>query len=134
MSNDFEVGSIEYAKNVVGCDPFSQFLGIKVEEVKENYCKCSLVIEPYHLNGLERAHGSVLSAMCDQAMAVAANTHGKTALSLSISVNFVGAVFCDEELISEAVGVNIANKISHWRVEVKSNGKIVAFGDAAAYH
>ena len=134
MNNNFEPGSIEYAKNIIGCDPFATFLGIKVEHAEENYCKCSLVLEPHHLNALERIHGSVVCSMCDQVMAVAANTQGRRALSLSMSINFIGSALCGERIISEAVPVNISNKIIVWHVEVKSNDKVIASGNVTAYH
>ena len=134
MNNNFEIGSVEFARHVIGCDPVATLLGIKIEDAKENYCKCSLVIQPQHLNVVERVHGAIICAMCDQAMGVAANTQGRRALSLRLSINFIGSAVLGDKITAEAVAVNISNKISFWRVEVKLNDKIIASGDTTAYH
>jgi acyl-CoA thioesterase len=58
---------IEYAKEIVGRDPMAVFLGITVEEVRQGFARCSLVIKPDYLNALNRAHGVAVHAVSDQA-------------------------------------------------------------------
>jgi hypothetical protein len=66
---------IEYAKEIVGRDPMAVFLGITVEEVRQGFARCSLVIKPDYLNSIERmASQSMLFLI---RLAVAANMDKK---------------------------------------------------------
>ena len=78
-----------YARDVVGRDPFATHMGIDVDEVREGYARCSLTVLPQYLNAVERVHGGVVYALADQALAVASNSTGVAALSLSFTINYI---------------------------------------------
>lgn len=126
---------IEYAREVVGKDPWAVHLGIEVEEAREGYARCSVTVKPHYLNAVDRAHGALIYALADQAFAVACNSLGSMALALSVSIHYLSAAQDGEKIISEAKPINIARKISVWQLEVKgADGRLIASAQATAYH
>ena len=126
---------IYYATEVVAKDPMAQFLGITAEEVKHGYARCSITIKPQFLNSLERAHGTIIYALMDQALAVASNSTGYNAMSLNVSITYTASAIDGEKIFAEAVPVKIGNKVSVWKITVTGNDdKIIACGEGLAYH
>lgn len=126
---------VEYARTVVGRDPMATYLGVEVEEAREGYARCAITVKPEHLNAVERAHGAIIYAVADQAFAVACNSLGTMALALSVNINYIAGGLDGERIFAEAVPVNIARKISVWKIEVKgNNGRLIASCTGTAYH
>jgi acyl-CoA thioesterase len=126
---------VSYAKDVVAKDPMETFLGIETDEVFAGYARCSVTIKPDYLNAVERAHGAIIYAVLDQALAVAANSTGNIAVSLSINVNYISSAIDGEKIFAEAIPVNAGNKVSFWKLEVRGmSDKIIATGNGVAYH
>jgi acyl-CoA thioesterase len=113
----------------------AQFLGITAEEVKQGYARCSITIKPNYLNSVERAHGSIIYALMDQALAVASNSTGYMSVSLKASITYTAAAIDGEKIFAEAVPVKIGNKISVWKITITGNDdKIIAVGEGLTYH
>ncbi len=126
---------VSYARDVVGRDPFATYLGIEVEEVREGYARCSITVRPDFLNAVERAHGAVVYAVADQALAVAANSTGVMALALNVSMNYISAATDGERVFSEAEPANLGKKVSVWSITVRgSEDRLIAAGTGIAYH
>lgn len=126
---------VEYAREVVGRDPWAVHLGIEVEEATEGYSRCAVTVKPEYLNAVDRAHGALVYALADQAFAVACNSLGTMALALTVSINYLSAAKAGERIVSEAHPVNIARKISLWQIEVKgADGRLIATAQGTAYH
>ncbi|HOO72438.1 MAG TPA: hotdog fold thioesterase [Spirochaetota bacterium] len=126
---------LEYARDVVGRDPYASYLGIEVDEVREGYARCSLTIRPEYLNAVDRAHGAVIYALSDQAFAVACNSMGSLALAVNFSIHYIGPAFDGEKIFSEATPVNVSRKISVWNISVYgSQDRLIASGQGVAYH
>lgn len=126
---------IEYAREIVGKDPMATFLGIRVEEIRKHYARCSLTIRPEFLNAVERAHGIAVYSIIDQALAVASNSTGTLALALSVNVNYIAGALDGERIFAEAVPVNVSNRICVWRVDVRGNEeRLIASAEGITYH
>lgn len=126
---------VEYAREVVGKDPWALHLGIEVEEAREGYARCGLTVQPQYLNAVDRGHGALVYALADQAFAVACNSLGTMALALTVSINYLSAAQDGERIISEAKPINIARKISVWQLEVRgADGRLIATAQGTAYH
>jgi acyl-CoA thioesterase len=135
MTIVMEGESLRYARDVVAQDPMATFLGIQLKEIRRAYALLSLDIRPEYLNALGRAHGMIVSALVDQAAAVAANTTEYRALIAEIKVNFLDAVSPGDILTAEARAVDLRKSLSLWQVDVRdSSGKLVATGQAVGYH
>ena len=125
----------KYAREVVAGDPMASHLGIRLDEVRRSYARLSLDIRPEYLNALGRAHGMILSALVDQAAAVAANTGQDRALIVEIKVNFLDAVAPGDTVTAEARALDLKKSLSLWQVDVRdSSGKLVVTGQAVGYH
>lgn len=130
-----KVDSVEYAKNVVGNDPMASYLGIHVNEVREAYARCSIRVMPQHRNAVGRAHGAIVYALADQSFAVASNSTGVYAVGVNFNINYLSAALDGEEIVSVAVPLNIARKLSVWKVEVRgADDRLIASGEGVAYH
>lgn len=133
--SDYLNDPVGYAREIVGGDPMARFLGIEIDEVKSGYARCSVTIKPEYLNAVERAHGTIIFSVIDQALAVASNSTGMIAVSINISINFVSAAIDGEKIFAEAVPVNIGKKVSVWRIEVRgTSDKLIATAEGLAYH
>jgi acyl-CoA thioesterase len=126
---------VQYAKEVVAKDPMAAFLGIRLEEVRRAYSRLSVVINPEYLNAHNRAHGMILSAMIDQASAVAANSMEYDVLLVELKINYLAAATPGERITAEAKPVDIKKSLSLWTVDVRgASGTLVATGQALGYH
>lgn len=126
---------IEYARDVVGRDPFATFLGIEVEEVREGYGRVGITVKPEFMNAVERAHGGFIHALADQAFAVACNSTGVMAIAVNFSINYLSSAVDGEKLFAEAVPVNVGRKVSVWSIQVRgAEDKLIATGTGTAYH
>ncbi|MBO6184313.1 MAG: hotdog fold thioesterase [Chryseobacterium sp.] len=72
-------------------DYFSQWMNIKMIEVKENYCLLEMPIKKEMINGLKTVHGGVTFAFADSALAFSSNNSGDAAVALNCIINFTKA-------------------------------------------
>ena len=132
---DIVSNPVEYAREIVGKDPFATFLGIEVDEVRTAYARCSVTVKPEFMNAMERGHGALIHALADQAFAVACNSRGVMALALNFYINYISATTDGEKLFSEAMPVSIGKKVSVWKIEVRGSGdRLIASCTGTAYH
>jgi acyl-CoA thioesterase len=131
-----ENDAIRYARDVVGGDPMARHLGIEVLEVAENFARVALNVRPEYLNALDRAHGITVYALADQALAVAANSGGGSAMVLESKINFLNGVPAGARLVAEARPVERKRTIGLWNVEVRQEGTgvLVATCQGLTYH
>ncbi len=132
---DKKADPIRFATEVVGGDPFSRFLGIKVEKVKDSYAKLSLEIKPEYCNSERRSHGGALFALADEAFAVAANSRGYMAFGLEMKINYFQATGPGDRITAEATPIDIRKRVSLWNIELTDqNGCKIAVAHGMAYH
>lgn len=126
---------IKFAREIVARDPMASFLGIRLEEVRRAYALLSVEIKPEYLNAHNRAHGMILSAIIDQAAAVAANSMGSDVLLVELKINYLAAAARGERITAEAKPVDIKKSLSLWVVDVRgASGTLIATGQALGYH
>lgn len=85
-------------------NPFLDFLGIKLEEVKEGYARFRMPVRPEYLQGAKAMQGGLIVALADEAIAHAMMTQlspeeGLTTIELKS--NFLAGV-SDGDLIATA--------------------------------
>jgi len=134
MSQTIE-NPVSYAGEIVGKDPLATHLGIVIEEVREAYARCSITLKPEYLNAVERAHGAVIYAVADQALAVACNSLGTMGLALNMNIHYIAGAIDGERIFAEAVPVSISRKISVWKIDVHGkDDRLIASCQGVAYH
>ena len=108
-------------------DEFAKHLGIELLELKPGYCRVSMRLQPYMMNGLGISHGSIIFSLADFAFAAACNSHGTTAVALSMDIHFLSSPAPDARLECEAVEVKLGRSTGLYRMTVMdSESKLVA--------
>ncbi len=110
-------------------------VGITIEDVGENYAKCSLVPENKHKNAASVVMGGVLFALADYTFAVAANakdilegTSGVTQ-TLASNISYLSPARIGEKLIAEAKCIKKGRTACYYTVDVyaeKAPSKVLA--------
>ncbi len=115
-------------------DEFAKHLGIELLELKPGYCRVSMQLQPYMMNGLGIPHGSVIFSLADFAFAAACNSHGKTAVALSMDIHFLNSPAPTSRLDGEAVEVRLGGRTALYRMTVTdSESNLVAELHGMAY-
>lgn len=108
----------EIVNTMMDKDYFSQWLGIKVLETGDGFCRLSMTVRKEMLNGFGIAHGGITYCLADSALAFASNSHGKKAVSVETSVSHTVSVAEGDELLAEAKEEHCSNKIGIYTVRV----------------
>lgn len=115
-------------------DPFAHFLGIELLELREGYGKVVMTIEEHMLNFHGVPHGGVIFSLADAAFAAACNSHGRVALALTVSINFLAAVPVGTRLYAEATEESLGRRTGLYRLAVTTaEGAPVAICHGTAY-
>lgn len=82
-------------------EPWAHTLGVEYEEISRGYCRVALTVDPRMLNHRGFLHGGVIFSLADVAFGAACNSHGETALALTMTITFLAAVAPGSRLIAE---------------------------------
>ena len=118
---------------MLSLDPYSQWLGIEILDIKIGRCKVGLVIRKEMLNSMDKAHGGITYSLADTAFGFSANTHGKYAVSIETSINNIEALYEGDYIIAESVIEKVNKKLGFNIVEVKRGEEIVALFKGVVY-
>jgi len=115
-------------------DYFSQWMGVKVLEVREAYSKIQMTLRKEMLNGFGIAHGGITFALADSAFAFACNSDGKITVALDVSISFPKAGKEGDVLTAEAKLVNKTNRTGLYLIEVRNqNNDLVGLFKGTCY-
>jgi len=100
---------------------------LKLEEVREDYARVSMVIRADMLNGHGFAHGGMIFALADSAFAYVCNGANHASMAAQASIVFLDKVREGETLIAEATEVAREGRAGVTRVAVRADdGRTVA--------
>ncbi|WP_312321575.1 hotdog fold thioesterase [Soonwooa sp.] len=116
MSNPY----FEEAQKLYSQDAFSQWMGVELVDVKENYCLIKMSIKAEMINGLKTVHGGVTFSLADSALAFSSNTKGDAAVALNCYINFMKAVRLGDTLSAESILLNETRKTAVYEISVKN--------------
>ena len=101
--------------------------GLKIEEVREDYARVSMVVRADMLNGHGFAHGGMIFALADSAFAYVCNGANHASMAAQASIVFLDKVSEGEKLIAEATEVAREGRAGVTRVAVRTDdGRTVA--------
>ena len=83
-------------------DKFSEWMGIKVLEIREGYSKINMEIRDEMLNGFGIVHGGIPFSMADSAFAFACNNRNNLSVALDVTISFMKALHVGDALTAEA--------------------------------
>ena len=119
--------TVEQARDFFAKDRFATFkTGITIDEVGENYAKCSFTVTPDDV----AAHGSVMGGavftLADFCFAVATNTPELLTVTTSSTINFI-SMPKDDRLIAESKCLKNGKKACFFEICVTDGaGNLVA--------
>lgn len=115
-------------------DPFSQWLGLELDDYGEGFCKLHFTIRREMLNGFGIVHGGVVFSAADSAFAFACNSHGRLSVALDVQISFIRAAKEGAKLFADAREVHLGNKTSFYEIAVTNEQQeIVATFKSTAY-
>ncbi|HTJ14100.1 MAG TPA: hydroxyphenylacetyl-CoA thioesterase PaaI [Dinghuibacter sp.] len=115
-------------------DRFTEWLGLRIEEHREGYCRLRYRIREDMVNGFHSAHGGVLFAAADSAFAFACNSHGFITVALECAISFMRPAGVGEWLTVEATEVYLGNKTGVYDIRtVNEKGELVALFKGTGY-
>lgn len=114
-------------------DLFAKHNGIELLSVGEGMATVRMQIKPYHFNAAGTVHGGAIFTLADFAFAAASNSHGRIAMGINTSVNFVKAAV-NGTLYAAAVENSINQKLASYTVTVTDDeGSTIAIFQGMVY-
>lgn len=111
-----------------------ELTGIKIDKVEDDHARCSMVVEPKHLNANGTVMGGALFTLADFCFGIAA-TYPKPSklVTLSCSMNFIRPAY-GPVVYADARCVKNGRTVCFFRVEITDGeGKILAAADVNGY-
>ncbi|AYZ14900.1 hotdog fold thioesterase [Chryseobacterium arthrosphaerae] len=117
----------QVADYMLNQDEFSQWMNIRLIEVKENYCLIEMPIRKNMINGLKTVHGGVTFAFADSALAFSSNNTGDAAVALNCIINFTKAGREGDVFRAESILVNDTRKTAVYDIKITNqNNELIA--------
>ena len=112
--------------------PLLKTLGIIAAEIGEKHAIMTVTVDERHLNYYGGAHGGLLATLVDTVCFFPAPLlpAGLAVATSNLNVNYLRAVKRGETLIARSEIVHLGQRTVSLRVEVHSEGKLVAQGMA----
>lgn len=107
-------------------DPYSKWLGIRINFVEAGSCSLSMTIRKEMLNGFGIAHGGITFSLADSALAFASNSNGKQSVSINTSINHIEKLIEGDTITASAKQDVLKNKFGFYTVEIKKENQVVA--------
>ena len=115
-------------------DRFAMSNGAVIEEIGDGYAKVSMEIDEHHYNAAGGVMGGAIFTLADFAFAVAANWQGKTALSQTMQITYLGKVK-GKKMIAMARQVKDGRTMCYYVIEVTDElGNQVAHVTSSGFH
>jgi acyl-CoA thioesterase len=95
---------------------------LKLEEVRQDYARVSMVVRADMLNGHGYAHGGMIFALADSAFAYVCNGANHASMAAQASIVFLDAAREGETLIAEAEERALAGRSGVYNVSVRGEG------------
>ncbi|MFC0773813.1 hydroxyphenylacetyl-CoA thioesterase PaaI [Terrimonas alba] len=109
-------------------DLFSQWLGIKVLDIKEGYSKIHMTIRPEMVNGFGIVHGGIAFSLADSAFAFACNNRNNLSVALDTAINFTKPIHVGDELTAEAKEIHNGKSTGLYHISITNQrNHLVAF-------
>lgn len=122
--------AIDFFKN----DQYAALTGVELLEIKLGYAKAQLIIEPRHMNAGNTTQGGVIFTLADFVIAAASNSHGKLAVTVTGSINFLRGSKPGDILYAEAKELFLHKRLGCYQVDVTNqNNELIATLEGTVY-
>lgn len=108
-------------------DSAAQHIGAQLLEVGSGYCRMSMQVLPFMLNGHGSCHGGFMFTLADTCFAYACNSDNQPTVASGCSIDYLRPANAGELLIAEGKRVNRGRSTGLYDVQVTNPaGKTVA--------
>lgn len=116
---------LELAQYMLNQDHFSQWMGIKLIEIREKYCLIEMPIKQEMINGLKTVHGGITFSLADSALAFSSNNTNDASVALNCIINFTKAVRLGDTLTAESVLISDTRKTGVYDISITNQHKVL---------
>ena len=102
-------------------DAFSQWMDVRVLEIKEGYSKIQMIIRKEMVNGFGIVHGGIPFSLADSAFAFACNNRNNLSVALDVTITFTKAVNIGDTLTAEAKEVHNGRSTGVYLITVSNH-------------
>jgi acyl-CoA thioesterase len=92
----------EVVEKMMQDDLFTQWMQIKIMEIREGYSKIQMQLRDEMVNGFNVIHGGIIFSFADSAFAFACNNRNNLSLALDVSISFNKTARPGDTLTAEA--------------------------------
>jgi acyl-CoA thioesterase len=112
----------------IAADPYGQWLGIDLLELRPGYCRAALTLAPHMLNFHGSPHGGAIFSLADFAFAGACNGHGEPAVALTVTIQFHAMPSVGRRLVAEARAARQGKRAGFYTMTVtdEADGAVIA--------
>ena len=114
---------LDLAQYMLNQDHFSQWMGIKLIEVREKYCLIEMPVKQEMINGLRTVHGGVTFSLADSALAFSSNNTNEASVALNCTINFTKAVKLGDTLFAESILISDTRKTGIYDISITNQNK-----------
>src|SRR5215203_4279459 len=115
-------------------DYFSQWMQVKVLEIKEGYSKIKMTVRKEMVNGFGIVHGGIPFSLADSSFAFACNNRNNLSVALDTSITFIKPVHVGDELTAEAKELHNGKSTGLYHIFISNqNGHTVAIFKGTCY-
>ncbi len=111
---------LKIARHMLENDLFSLWLGIEILEAAPGRSVLQMTVRKEMTNGFKVSHGGVAFSLADSALAFAAGSHGRIAMTIDSSISFFNAVKAGDCLTARAEEENLGSQTAVYNVNVSN--------------
>jgi acyl-CoA thioesterase len=119
--------AVRVAETMLAAEGTGPAWNLRLEEVREDYARVSMVVRADMLNGHGFAHGGMIFALADSAFAYVCNGANHASVAAQASIVFLDKARKGETLVAEAEEVAREGRAGVTRVAVRADdGRTIA--------
>jgi acyl-CoA thioesterase len=106
-------------------DAFSQWLGVTLIDVGAGRATVRMTVRPEMVNGFGTAHGGIVFALGDSALAFCTNSTGEIAVALDCTMSYPAAVRPGDVLTATGVQESATRRVGFASVTVRNQDDVI---------
>lgn len=107
-------------ERMMSTDAFSHWLGVEIIDVGVKRATIRMTVRPEMVNGFGTAHGGIVFAFSDSALAFCCNSNGEISVALDCSCSYPTAVRPGDVLTAVAIEESSTRKVGFASVTVRN--------------
>lgn len=114
-------------------DPFAHRNGIELLELRPGFARVAMTVAADMVNIHGTTHGGALFTLADAALAAASNSHGTTAVALTMTVAYHAATGPGDHLEATAIELHRTRRTATYEIVVRRDAERIATLQATVY-